>query len=119
MVWNEQDHPRKDDGKFTFKNRGGGTNKETPAEILYKNSKIKKEEETMKQKEKSKLLDILGDKATPADILYGDEKSLSKKIKDFGLNGKITGGASEIIWDKPTENARIGKEREDGNEMDR
>lgn len=96
MSWNEQEHPRGDDGKFTFKNGGGGVNKETPAEILYKNSKIKKEEEIIKQKEKSKLLDILGNKATPADVLFGDKKSLSKKIKEFRLNGKITGGASGV-----------------------
>ena len=96
MTWNKQDHPRDDDGKFTFKNGGDNKNKQTPAEILYKNSKIKKEEEIIKQKEKSKLLEALGDKATPADILYGDEKSLSKKIKELGLDGKMTGGASGI-----------------------
>ena len=64
MSWNEQDHPRDDDGKFTFKNGGDNKNKQIPAEILYKNSKIKKEEEMIKQKEKNKLLDALGDKAT-------------------------------------------------------
>ena len=35
MVWNEADHPRDEDGKFTFKNGGViSTNKKTPAEIL-------------------------------------------------------------------------------------
>ena len=96
MSWNKQEHPKDDDEKFTFKNGGDNKSKQTPAEILYKNSKIKKEEEIMKQKEKSNLLDILGNKATPTDILYGDEKSLSKKIKKYGLDGKITGGASRV-----------------------
>jgi len=27
------------------------------------------------------LLDVLKDKATPADVLYGSEESLSKKIE--------------------------------------
>ena len=42
MVWNEQDHPRDDEGKFTFKNGGSSSNtKENPASVLYRDSKIK------------------------------------------------------------------------------
>lgn len=88
MSWSEQEHPSDDDRKFTFKNRGGGANKETSTEILYKNSKIKKEEEIMKQKEKSKLLDILGNKATPADVLYADNNELKEKIREDKLTNK-------------------------------
>ena len=92
MSWNEQDHPRDDDGKFTFKNGGSGINtkRESLTEVLYKNSKIKKEEEIMKQKEKSKLLDILGNKATPADILYADNDKIKEKIKESELQTKTT-----------------------------
>ena len=87
MLWNEQDHPREENGQFAFKN-GGKTNssKENPKDILYQKSIKQKEIETIKQKRKNELLDILKDKATPADILYGDEKSLSKKIKEIGIN---------------------------------
>ena len=42
--WNEQDHPRDNEGKFTFKNGGNsGTATGEAAEILYKDSKIKEE----------------------------------------------------------------------------
>ncbi|MBR5303245.1 MAG: hypothetical protein IKU37_00270 [Candidatus Gastranaerophilales bacterium] len=108
MGWNEQDHPRDDDGKFTFKNGGriSAPNK-TNKEILFEKSRKQKENDSLKQKRKNNLLDILKDKAKPADILYGDEDSLNKKIKELGLDGKMTGGASEAIWNNPTENARI------------
>ena len=87
MVWNEQDHPRDDDGKFTFKN-GGVTNK-TNKEILFEKSNKQKELQTTKQKRKNELLDILKDKATPADILYADNEKLEKKIKEYGLKENI------------------------------
>ena len=97
MSWDENKHPRDDDGKFTFKNEGkASSNKENPKDILYQKSRKQKEIETIKQKRKNELLNILKDKATPADILYGDEKSLSKKIKELGLDGKMTGGASGV-----------------------
>lgn len=88
MVWNEQDHPRDEGGKFTFKNGGNIKSKETPTEILYRSSKARKEEETTKQKEKNRLLDILGNRATPADILYGDNDRLKEKIKDYNLKNQ-------------------------------
>ena len=97
MIWNEQEHRRDDGGQFTFKNGGkASSNKENPKDILYQKSRKQKEIETIKQKRKNELLDTLKDKATPVDILYGDEKSLSKKIKEFRLNGKMTGGASGV-----------------------
>ena len=80
-MWNEQDHPRDDDGKFTFKNGGSSSNtKESAANILYKDTKIKKQESEYK----SKLLNILGDKATHADVLYGTTKELEKRLKNTG-----------------------------------
>jgi hypothetical protein len=97
MTWNEQDHPREENGQFTFKNGGKtSSNKENPKDILYQKSRKQKEIKTIKQKRKNELLDVLKDKATPVDILYGDEKSLSKKIKELGLDGKMTGGASGV-----------------------
>lgn len=88
MIWNEQEHPRDDSGKFTFKNGGDNKNKQTPAEILYKNSKIKQKEKMIQQKEKNELIDILGDKATPADILYADNDKLKEKIRENELANK-------------------------------
>ena len=81
MTWNEEKHPRDNNGKFTFKNNG-----EMAKNVLFEKSSIQKEIETTKQKRKNELLDILKDKATPTDVLLGDEKSLSKKIKELGLN---------------------------------
>lgn len=96
MIWKEQDHPRDDDGKFTFKNGGINTSNEALADVLYKNSKLKKEKDWLKQKQKNKLLDILKDKATPADILYADSEKLKIKINEIKTKGKLTGGASEV-----------------------
>ncbi len=84
MNWNEEKHPRDKEGKFTFKN--GGNNISSASEILY--GKIKKEVKE-KGKLKEKLLNILGSKATPSDILYGDEKSLVKKIKEYKIIDKL------------------------------
>jgi len=109
MVWNEQDHPRKDDGKFTFKN-GGSTNK-TSKEILFEKSNKEKEIQATKQKRKNELLDILKDKATPADILYADNEKLEKKIEEYGLKGKLTGGASEITKNSMSNPKTIEKAR--------
>ena len=102
MTWREQDHPRDDDGKFTFKNGGritGVSVKEKGAntsarEILFEKTKKQKESNVLKQKRKNDLLDVLKDKATPADVLYGSEESLSKKIEENGLEGKRTSEAN-------------------------
>lgn len=91
MFWSEEKHPRSNDGRFTFKNNG-----EMAKSILFEKSNIQKEIETTKQKRKNELLDILKDKATPTDVLLGDEKSLTKKIEELGLDGKTTGGASGV-----------------------
>lgn len=100
-MWNEQDHPRDDDGKFTFKNgESGSSTKESPASILYRDEKIKREKDKKEAEYKSKLLDILGNKAKPTDVLYGTTKELEEKVKEYGLQDKlkgvITGEASGI-----------------------
>jgi len=98
-MWNEEAHPRDEDGKFTFKNGGknNGSNdtklkgsiqindKKSNAETLFRHTKIQEEIEKQQQKTKNELLDILGNRATQADVLYGSEESLKKKIKEYGL----------------------------------
>ena len=42
MSWNEQEHPRDDDGKFTFKNGGDNKNKQTLLKFCIKIQKLKK-----------------------------------------------------------------------------
>ena len=100
-MWNEQDHPRNDDGKFTFKNGERDLNtKENPKSVLYRDEKIKKEKDKQEAEYKSQLLNILGDKAKPTDVLYGTTKELEEKVKEYGLQNKLkgamTGGASGI-----------------------
>ncbi len=89
MTFNEQDHPRDEMGKFTFKNGGGEKNtneKQTPAEILYGK---KTKEEKRETDYKNILLSILGDKATSANILYGKTKDLEKIIRNNSLTNKL------------------------------
>ena len=98
-MWNEQDHPRDDDGKFTFKNAGSGaTTTYGAANVLYKDSKIKAQKDKQEAEYKSKLLNILGDKVKPTNVLYGTTKELEEKIKGYELQSKlkgaITGGAA-------------------------
>ncbi len=123
MIWNEQDHPRDEDGKFTFKDGGGSSsvqkdtsnpknllngyvqedvfnnitdelsskntsklqNENPHLDVLYENTIKQQKADIEKQRIKDELLDILGNKATSTDILYGDEQSLRKKIKEYGL----------------------------------
>ena len=120
-MWNEQDHPRDDDGKFTFKNGGASTNiKENPANILYQDSKIKAQKDRQESEYKSKLLNILGDKAKPTDILYGMTKELEEKIKEYGLQrkfkgGTITGPASSIENQETEQKVKLLPKLELGN----
>lgn len=108
MSWDESKHPRDEDGKFAFK--GGDGQKEskeknlkekknqeikpfklgvefndfkktqTPAEILLGNSKTAKEKQV--QKERSELIKSLGDKLTPAQVLYSSLDELKKVAKE-------------------------------------
>ncbi len=101
MIWDENKHPRNNEGKFTFKGGGSNSNtKENPASILYRDSKIKAGKDKQESEYKSKLLNILGNRAKPTDVLYGTTKELEEKVKDYGLESKlrgiITGGASGI-----------------------
>ena len=46
MIWDENKHPRDDEGKFTFKSGESNSNtKERAADILYKDEKIKREKD--------------------------------------------------------------------------
>lgn len=89
MVWNEEDHPRSDDGKFAPKDGGGNSNKENTTQELFRDSRLQREIEANKLKRKNELLDILGDKATHADVLYGSEETLKEKIAEYGLGDKL------------------------------
>ena len=89
-MWNEQDHPRDNDGKFTQKNGGNNSStKENPADILYLDSKIKAEKDRLEAEYKFKLLDILGNKAKPTDVLYVTTKELEEKVKEYGLEDEL------------------------------
>jgi len=68
-MFREQDHPKNEDGKFTFKNKGMNESKnvlENAAQILY--GKVAKEEKQEKEY-RSILLNVLDKLATPANIL--------------------------------------------------
>ena len=113
MTFNEQDHPRDEMGKFTFKNGGEEKEKDTnekqnqkmtpfklgaeinvyknetldktPVEILYGKSKNTEEQKQAENKYKNILLDVLGKKATPAMVLLKNSKQLEKIVKENGL----------------------------------
>ncbi len=88
-MFKEEEHPRDEDGKFTFKNGGVSSAKnalENAAQILY--GKVYKEEKQEK-KYKNILFNVLGKLATPAVILYGKTKDIEKLIKDNGLTNKL------------------------------
>ncbi len=124
MTFNEQDHPRDEMGKFTFKNGGEeNTNKknekqnqkmtpfklgaeinvyknetldETPVEILYGKSKNTEQQEQAENKYRNILLDVLGKKATPAMVLLKNSKQLEKIVKENGLWDKVKQKTIEI-----------------------
>ncbi len=88
-MFNEQDHPRDEDGKFTFKNGGANESKnvlENAAQVLY--GKATKEEKQEKEY-RNTLLNVLDKLATPTNILYGKTKDLEKTIKKNGLTNKL------------------------------
>ena len=51
MVWNEEEHPRKEDGKFTYKNQEASStpniSREEMAHTLYADTRKQKEEKEM------------------------------------------------------------------------
>lgn len=123
MTWNEADHPRDEQGRFTYGNGGQSENTddngnnyqygnlfklkaevfdtdiEMPKDTLYKKDKLEQEQKAKENSYRNKLLNVLGKLATPADALYGSIKKLEKKIVENGLGGKldkIKGGISTI-----------------------
>ncbi len=96
MTWNEQDHPRDEDGKFTFKN--GGMMKErnqNPAEILYGK---KTKEEKLKTEKRNELLHTLGNNLSPAQVLYSSNEDL-EKILNKNLQTPLKAGLSDTKID--------------------
>ena len=98
MAWNEQEHPRDNEGKFTFKN-GGAENStnvilkgrveknefqnplEKAASILFKKTKADEELKEKTAKYKKALLDILGKDATLQTYYTGQPKNWKKRLK--------------------------------------
>jgi len=86
-VWNEADHPRDDDGKFTYKN-GGASNTTLYGGI--ENNNIGQGRQNISSKDTSskknlsnyrnKLLNVLGNSAEREDILYSSIPELEHKI---------------------------------------
>lgn len=76
-MFNEQDHPRDEDGKFTFKNGGENSKSVSPVEILYGK---KTREERFKKQRRNELLTELKDKLTPAQVLYSSNGDLEKML---------------------------------------
>ena len=89
--WNEADHPRDDIGRFTDKGGGSSTTKES-----YERKSQSREDilyQTMNDKNngtyRNKLLYILGNGLSRAEILYSSEEELENKIIDSGLGDKL------------------------------
>ena len=100
MTWDESKHPRDDIGRFTYSN-GSATesstenntpilkgriekteNNKTPADIMYGDTYKKEKQE---KEYRGNLLNILGNLATPAMVLYATNKELENEIKKNGL----------------------------------
>ena len=108
-MWNESEHPRDEDGKFTFKNEGNsGTITGGAADIIYHDSKVKEQKDRQENEYKSKLLDILGDKATPTDVLYGTVKQLEEKVRNYRLQRKFKGASVGAASDIKLRDIDIG-----------
>ncbi len=90
-VWDESEHPRDEEGKFTYKNGGevsrnsnplllGGVEynvlKENREDILYKDTTLKEKLSNYR----NKLLDFLGDNLEREEILYSNISELENKI---------------------------------------
>lgn len=96
-TWNEADHPRDDEGKFTYKNGdSSGKNSNT---LLYGGIEYNDADESIEDKlyknttskekllnYRNKLLNILGDSLEREEILYSDHIELENKI----LNNTIS-----------------------------
>jgi len=98
---------------FNFNNQ----NNENPKDILFSDSIQKRKEDEEENNKKSKLLNILGDKATPTDVLYGTSDKLEQKIKNLGLhkNEEVIAGAASSVNMTPIE--ELNAKKEDKNNM--
>ncbi len=96
MAWSEEKHPRKQDGKFAFKNGGSETENQNPAEILYGK---KTKEEKLKNEKRNELLQKLGDNLTNSQVLYSSNEDL-EKILNENAKRPLKGGLSNTKIDK-------------------
>lgn len=96
-TWNEADHPRDEDGKFTYKNGGdlntdsnltlyGGVEfnneKENRENILYKDSSLKDKLSNYRDK----LVGFLSDNLDRAEILFSTVAELENKILEKNIS---------------------------------
>ena len=90
-TWDESEHPRDNEGKFTYKNGGtisGNINQLLLGGVEYNNKKENREDilykdTTLKDKlsnYRNKLLDFLGDNLEREEILYSNISELENKI---------------------------------------
>ncbi len=111
MTYNEADHPRDEKGRWVDKNgntendstnqeilKGGvevNVYNESPAQILYKGSIIKKEKEKIEGEYKNILFQTLGKFVTNTMMLYYNIDQLEKKIKELHLEEKLKQNVSK------------------------
>ena len=84
--WNEEDHPRDDIGRFTFK--GAGSSSSTKENGKYMENNIKLPNIDWGNL-KNILLNVLGKYVTPAVALYASIYQLRKMIKEHNLEDKL------------------------------
>lgn len=96
MVWREEEHPRDEEGKFTFKNGGNvSVNKETPAEILYGKTTKKVAAEAS---ERAELIKELAGFLSASQTLYAEISELKeiKKMKKLQQAQKLKAQVNSI-----------------------
>lgn len=104
MTWDESKHPRDEKGQFTYSDGSdieNNTENDTQAlkgriekteksksstDILYGDTYKKEKQE---KEYRSKLLNVLGNIATPAMVLYATTKELENAIKTNGLGKEL------------------------------
>lgn len=107
--WNEADHPRDDEGKFTYKGSGGSSKilyggveyndmKEERENILYNDSSLK----TNLSNYRNKLVNFLDKNLDRAEILFSTVAELENKILDNTISTmqvskeKLTGSINKL-----------------------
>ncbi len=86
-MWNESDHPRDNDGKFTFKDGSAGLKGRIEQTEISTTSDVSDKLSTGEILQIA--FDVLGKLATPALMLYSDIDSLVKTIKENKLEDKF------------------------------